>query len=418
MEYSELSRQLREAGRGKDWNRVLEICQAIDEQFPENLDFWKQYWHARALIETGNVAQGLKMASVTFGQNPNFEANNNLIIYGLRKFADSYKPDRDGQNLDMAIELARRLNDKDTLADTIIRVSKKYHSGKDHELALTLMESLDFDEINTSKRQTIKGQVLSLAESYALELSWLYLKTQQPEKAEEIITRLYKKIERLDKNAEKFLRDRHANALITQGKYKEALEVLGPVIRFNEWIWYYRFAQVLKAMGEDDAALYYAVLSCLDKKQKPWFKNKVYLFLLRHLRNYFSEQEAKDIAQFLVRMYIDNGFAQSKTPQGLINFFGIKQEQIPDYRTALSKVNHILSTKLCREKKTGEITKLIKDFGFIRSKEGETFYFNKWQTESDWQSLRPGMKVSFCIGWNYDAKKKEVKKAGIKVKVL
>ncbi len=419
MTPTQLAYKLSEAGKNKDWQSVQEIYRQIQSNFPDFSDMWMQYWYARALIETGNYAQGMEMIITTHHQNPVFEANNSLFDYALRKVAKEFDPDSSmDKDINHIIKLAENKADQDTIIDFKIKLAKKYREKNRLEKAISLLEGIDPQKISTQKRQTPKSYVLSLAESHTLELSNLYLKTDRPDQAEKIIDSLFQRMKKLDRNAEKFLRDRKAQALINQGKTGEAIQMLGPLLRLDEWIWYYRLADVLKATGRDDPAFYFALQAALNRKQKPWFKNKVYLFLLRNFLDHLTREQALTVASFLVRLYADHGYINSKRPQDMIKFFGINTEELPDIKTLTKETNKILMALRCPGKLGGRVEKVLRDYGFITADDGVSYYFHRSNVVDKWDKIKAGAEVEFCIGWGYDIKKSDIKKIATTVKVL
>ncbi len=421
MTPGQLTYQLSAAGKNKDWAQVLELFNMLQTYFPDFYDPWSQYWYARALIETGDYVKGIEMIATTHKQNPVFAANNSLFDYALKKFAEDFDPyTADERELNHILNLVETESDPDTIINFKIKLAKKFREKNQIYDALNLLERIDIQQVNTQRRETPRGKVLSLAESLALELSNLYLKTNQPHKAEKIINYIFKRIEQLDKNAEKFLRDRLAQALIQQGKYEQALQMLGPLLQFDEWIWYYRIAEVLLTIGQEAPAFYFTLQAALNRKQHPWFKNKVYLFLLRHFLDRFTREQARTIASFLVQLYADHGYINSKTPQKLIKYFKIDENGLPGFKSLAKSTNKILQEHKCSKKLKGKVIKIdhAHNFGFIKTKDGSSFFFKRKEVLGTWDEIKKGSFVKFCLGWGFDNKKSEIKKVAINVKVL
>ncbi len=421
MTPGQITYQLSWAGQNKNWQRVQELFIMLQKNFPDYYDPWSQYWYARALLETGDYTKALEMIVTTRKQIPMFEANNKLLDYAVKKIAGDFNPDiADPQEINYILELVEKNAPQDIVINFKIKLAKKFREKNQIYDALALLKTIDIRQISTERRKTAYGNVLSLAESYVLELSNLYLKTNQPHKAEKIINYIFKHIERPDKNAEKFLRDRMAQALTEQGKFQEAIQMLGPLLQLDEWIWYYRLAIVLKTIGQDGPAFYFGLQAALNRKQKPWYKIKVYLFLLSEFLERFTKDETRTIASFVVKLYADHGYGTNKTAQRITKYFNLDEQQLSDLKTLIKDTNQILQRHRCGKRLKGKITKIgqSQKFGFIRTKDGVTYYFQRSEVIGDWKNVKLGKLVNFCEGWGFDRRKSEIKKVAINVKVL
>lgn len=281
----------------------------------------------------------------------------------------------------------------------------------------------DFLSSKTSSFTGDDGRVInnqSSREKYYSLLSKSYLEEEDYDECLTISKEALEKLDNFTNNSDIWFKWRIAKSLREIGEYTEAIEYLNEVYKYKQ-DWFIQSEIAENYFFEEDYAksLEYAVSAALshgdiDKKVK------LYSLLEDLLQDEYPDIALKH-AYLVYSIRLHNEWSIDESLEDKITDSNFDPDNTEYWKIEKELAGFWIELKYKnQEERSGYITKILPHgkSGFIRTDDGESYFFNKFQFKGDNENFKEGVNVIFYLEEGYDKSKDEFKLNAVNVRVI
>ncbi len=299
------------------------------------------------------------------------------------------------------------------------------YRNNDYEEIIVWADRLNPDYLS-SKNSTFTnddGKVIhnpSFREKYYSLLSKSYL---EEEDYDECLTISKEALERLDEftnNSDIWFKWRIAKSLREIGEYNEAIEYLKDIYKYKkDWFIQGELAENYFFKGDNEKSLEYAVSAALNHGDIDK-KIKLYSLLEDLLQEEYPDIALKH-AYLIYSIRLHNKWSIDESLEDKIADSDFDSENTEYWK--IEKDLHSFWNELKyknQNQHSGYINKILPHgkSGFIRTDNGDSYFFNKFQFKGDDEDFKEGVNVLFYLEEGYDKSKDEFKLNAVNIHTI
>ncbi len=308
---------------------------------------------------------------------------------------------------------------------SMMKLLDYFYKQKDYDNIIIWADKLNPDYLSskTSSFTTQDGRVVTTASNKEKYYNWLSKSYQEVEDYDECLNISKKALSELDRftnNSDIWFKWRIARSLRELGEYGEAIEYLRDIYRYKQdWFIQWEIAENYFFEGEHDKSLEYAISAALNHGDSDK-KIKLYSLLEDLLEDEYPKIAMKHAYLiYSIRLHnewpIDENLEDKITNAGLdsanTEYWKIEKE-LKVFWNEMKFKNH--------QPNYGVINRIFPHgkSGFIKSDDGQSYFFNRFQFKGNRDKYREGVKVSFYLEEGYDKSKDEYKLNAVNINTI
>ncbi len=384
--------------KSKKYEESKELFESVYAEDPEAFDIWDRRYYSWALYQV-------------YIKNPEDESE--LI-----------------ESVDLITQLLPQedlSNGEGVCAYTLsmMKLLEYLYKNKDYENVIVYSEKLnpDYLSLKTSTFTTKDGRVVTLASNKEKYYSWLSKSYYELEDFDECLNISKKALEDLDKftnNSDIWFKWRMARSLREIGEYEESIEYLVDISKYKQdWFIKWEIAENYFFMDEREKSLEYAISAALSSGDSDK-KIKLYSLLEDLLKDEYPDIALKH-AYLIYSIRLHNEWSIDESLEDKIVDGELDSENTEYWK--IEKELKVFWNDLKykdQQPNTGFIDKILPHgkSGFIKSDDGSSYFFNKFQFKSNKDELQEGIRVSFYLEEGYDKSKDEFKLNAVNIHTI
>ncbi|MBN2664080.1 MAG: hypothetical protein JXR68_10560 [Bacteroidales bacterium] len=407
--YNEIKLKAEDARKNQKWDKALEFYEEIYNNNSANE--WDKYFYALALSKNGFGDKSMEICRQIFLAKKEFNPNNSL--YARNIYNKSFdKPDySDKKNILKALNAIKFLtpnNDKFISFEMFFHIIvKTFESDHKFDFILEIFEEfypLQEDYKKLDDTLFLKNlNYPTFVETYMVAQIKANYMLGNYEKAITKVDETLKTIKRFNYSNQIWIRRTKALSLWKIDKKNEALQEYFYIMRIKkEWFIYFEIAQLLNETKNSEASEFFAIKALLDK-QDASYKINLYKFLLEIKSEKILKEKLNEIIDLLKnKRQTLNPTAENKAIETKIK----KAEEV---------IRQNAKDYFETQKGQGEIINTFSPKNGIIKTDSSNIFF---AIETKGMIAEQGDIFLYNANWNFDLKKKEVRKSVILTKKI
>ena len=283
----------------------------------------------------------------------------------------------------------------------VFKVLMRYRKDGDYIAMIPWLERLDPELLDDKPHRSYGRTQKTRKEAYYSWASMAYMADFQPERCIEVSKRALECLTEFHDESYAWFNWRIAKALKQMGQFGDALPHLLEVIKFkHDWYMYRDIAEIYYTFNKPYKAMDYLCPAVLAKGSHQT-KMGLYYLCYKVLKS-FNEGMALKHAQLYYLLLKEKGYSAP---------YEIEQLNIDETSLDLKELAREITGLWTQykykdhERQHGTVIKFFQDrnFGFIRTEDGERIFFHRSEFKGD--NVYAGQQVSFYIEDNFDKSK-------------
>lgn len=409
----------------KNYDDIITLYKDLEKDYCFNE--WDYYYYSSSLRKKGYYKEALKLSSECLKKHPNFNSIKYTYCWCLYHL---YVKDFDYQNGDKeTFNKAAKYILKHTVQETyspfertVWKVIKYLESKSEikYEEINSYIDLLNPDLLSSEPKKVIKDsremKIASDKEKWYSTKSKALMKLGKYEECIKISQEALLTFRDYHHNNDIWFNYKIAISKIELGNFDEAEEILLKLLRVKEhWVLYESLFTIYKKKEDVDKVLKYASKAALTSGEH---KHKMNLY--QEFSDFLKEQGMTKESYYhlllIKKIREENSWKISNSLIRNINDSNIEE---PDEIKLMQYLDNFWREYKLRgeEKYIGTIDKILPNgkSGFIKDKNGNSYYFKRNSLRSRKEELKEGLSVTFYIKEGYDKVKKIVSNEAVEI---
>ena len=430
MDFNELKNKADEFRKNKQYENAMDYYRQCWENHRKSCDEWVGWGYAYSLRKLEKYDQALNISREVYKIKPDFDLNNNVYAWCIYYTEIKKEKISDSQTYEKAARGILKLSKPDDKYSPYLKTVFQVldHFRRPDFNAQKVLEWTDYlipenlsnePGIFTAKDGKNRA-VASDLENYFAIRSEALLQLGKYNECIELCNQALNTINKFHYSNDVWFRRRIANSYAGLGNLDEALKMFNSLlIEKKEWFIQKEIADLFFKKNKTDDALQYAVDSALNSGD--WDK-KINLYIL--MTNIFESKGQQDLAKLHVELVISikqqMDWKIKDTDVQQMKKFNIDSNKQYDYKQIYNTLHKEWEKiKYKSSKRSNGVIKTIlpnNKSGFIRSDDGNEYYFASRDVEGRMENIKENDRVSFYIEEGFDKKKGKSSPVAVKIK--
>lgn len=300
-----------------------------------------------------------------------------------------------------------------------------FYKNNEYENIVAWADKLnpDFLSSQTSKNKTPDGRVVTYPSNLEKYYNWLsksYLKVEEFAECVDISKNALEKLDSFTNNSDIWFKWKIAKSLREIGEYDEAIEYLTEILKYKQdWFIQWEMAENYFFKNDNEKSLEYAVSAALSPGDSDK-KIKLYSLLEDLLQEEYPDIALKH-AYLVYSIRLHNEWSIDESLEDKIADSGLDTENTEYWKIEKELKGFWNELKFKNQQpNSGFISRIFPHgkSGFIKSDDGQSYFFNKFQFKGDSDNFKEGARVSFYLEEGYDKSKDEFKLNAVNIHII